>query len=129
MKLKDARDFYYFFSGKTSDLVRQLGLAGIAIVWIFKYDSAGIPKIPLALLWPLVLIVVGLTCDLLQYAIATGIWGIFQRRREKNGTSEDEEFLAPPQFNWPGIAFFIFKTVAIVAAYIHLFLYLAQTIF
>ncbi len=32
MKLQDARDFYYFHSGKTSDLIRQLGLGGIAVV-------------------------------------------------------------------------------------------------
>ena len=52
MKLKDAREFYYFNSGKTSDLVRQLGLAGIAVVWIFKYDVLGVPKIPAPLLTP-----------------------------------------------------------------------------
>jgi len=45
MKLKDAREIYYFYSGKTSDLVRQLGLAGIAVIWLFKYDAQGIPKI------------------------------------------------------------------------------------
>ena len=45
MKLKDAREIYYFYSGKTSDLVRQLGLAGIAVIWLFKYDVQGIAEL------------------------------------------------------------------------------------
>jgi hypothetical protein len=129
MKLRDARELYYFYSGKTSDLVRQLGLAGIAIIWIFKYDVQGIPKIPLELLVPLILIVLGLALDLLQYAVATSIWGIFQRRKEISGITDDAEFLAPKQFNWPAIFFFILKAVAIIAAYAYLLRYLACTIF
>ena len=57
MKLKDARDLYYFYSGKTSDLVRQLGLAAIAVIWIFKFEVGGTPKIPNDLGLPLALIV------------------------------------------------------------------------
>jgi len=128
MKLKDARDNYYFYSGKTSDLVRQLGLAGIAVIWIFKYEVQGVPKIPEALAFPLVLIVLGLAFDLLQYAVATSIWGIFQRRKELSGIAEDSDFLAPKQFNWPGIVFFFLKTVSIITAYGYLLRHLARTI-
>lgn len=128
MKLKDARELYYFYSGKTSDLVRQLGLAGIAVIWIFKYDVEGVPKIPEALLPPLILIVLGLALDLLQYAVATSIWGIFQRRKELSGVSDDTDFLAPKQFNWPTISFFVLKAASIIAAYVYLLRYLACTI-
>jgi hypothetical protein len=128
MKLKDARELYYFYSGKTSDLVRQLGLAGIAVIWLFKYDVQGIPKIPQALLPPLILLVLGLALDLLHYAVATSIWGIFQRRKEVSGITDDENFLAPKQFNWPTIFFFILKTATIIAAYVYLLRHLACTI-
>lgn len=128
MKLKDARELYYFHSGKTSDLVRQLGLAGIAVIWIFKYEVQGVPKIPQALSFPLILIILGLALDLLQYTVATCIWGIFQRRKEVSGVGEDADFLAPKQFNWPAIFFFIFKVISIVAAYVYLLRYLACTI-
>jgi hypothetical protein len=128
MKLKDARDFYYFYSGKTSDLVRQLGLAGIAVVWLFKYEVDGVPKIPEALLPPLILIVLALAFDLLQYAVATSIWGIFQRSRERSGISEDTDFLAPKQVNWSSIGFFVLKTLAVIFAYVFLLRYLACTI-
>lgn len=63
MKLKDALENYYFHSGKTSDLVRQLALAGIAVIWLFKYEVTGVPKVPAQLLLPLGLIVCGLALD------------------------------------------------------------------
>lgn len=46
MKLQDVRSTYYELSGKTSDLVRQLGFAGIALIWLFRTDLAGQPRIP-----------------------------------------------------------------------------------
>jgi hypothetical protein len=63
MKLKDARELYYFYSGKTSDVIRQIGLAGIAIIWIFNKDFNGIPKVCPELVRPLWLIAVGLGFD------------------------------------------------------------------
>jgi hypothetical protein len=128
VKLKDARELYYFYSGKTSDLVRQLGLAGIAVVWIFKRDVAGVPKVPDALFLPLALIVLGLALDLLQYAVATSIWGIFQRSKENSGVTEDADFKAPKEFNWPAITFFVLKVASIAVAYFYLLRYLANTI-
>lgn len=128
MKLKDARDLYYFYSGKTSDLVRQLGLAGIAVIWLFKYEAQGVPKVPEALVLPLILIVLGLALDLLQYAVATCIWGVFHRLKEKSGIGEDKSFLALKQLNWPSIVFFITKAIATIAAYVYLLRYLAATV-
>ena len=128
MKLQDAREHYYFFSGKTSEIIRQLGFAGIAVIWIFKHEVQGTPKIPEALLLPLGLIIFGLACDLLHYAIATSIWGIYQRNKEKSGTDEHTSFKAPRQFNWPAIVFFILKVISIVVAYIYILLYVSDTI-
>ncbi|MGV8865585.1 MAG: hypothetical protein ACOH2S_01590 [Janthinobacterium svalbardensis] len=127
MKLKDARDTYYFFSGKTSDLVRQLGLGGIAIVWIFKRDLAGGPKIPDELVLPLSCIVIALGIDFLQYAIATILWGILSRRKELSGVG-DADFDVSPYINWPTILCFCGKTIAIVMAYCYLLSYLSRTL-
>jgi hypothetical protein len=127
MKLKDVLDNYYFHTGKTSELVRQLGLAGIAVIWLFKKDVAGVPKIPGELLLPLLLIVLGLAVDLLHYISAAVIWGIFHRWKEKQVGSEDE-FDAPRQLNWPAIVFFALKGPAIIAAYVLLLSFLARTV-
>lgn len=128
MIIKDARELYYFYSGKTSDLVRQLGLAGIAVVWLFKLQVNDVPKIPQGLVLPLLLIIIALALDLLQYAIASCIWGNFQWRKERAGTTEVAEFKAPTWFNWPGIICFLGKIVATIVAYFYLFNFLIFTI-
>jgi hypothetical protein len=128
MKLKDARENYYFHSGKTSDLVRQLALAGIAVIWLFKYEVIGVPKVPSQLLVPLVLIVLGLAFDLLQYAVATVLWGFIQRSKERAGLGEDVEFLVSPLLNWPALVFFGLKVASIGVAYYLLFRHLARTV-
>ncbi len=46
MKLSDYRETYYEFSGKLSDVSRQLSFAGIALIWLFKLDSTPVPKVP-----------------------------------------------------------------------------------
>lgn len=124
MKLEKARDQYYFFSGKTSDLVRQLGLGGIAIVWLFKQTVHEAPKIPDELVWPLTCIVIALIADFLQYAVATLLWGNLQWRKERSGVKEHEDFVAPHAINWPTILCFSFKIIAITVAYYYLLTYL-----
>jgi len=128
MKLNDAREFYYFHSGKTSELVRQLALAGIAVIWLFKYEVIGVTKVPADLLLPLMLIVLGLALDLLQYTVATVVWGVFHRMKERSGVSEDADFTAPPKINWPAIALFWLKVTSIAIAYVLLLLHLARTV-
>jgi hypothetical protein len=129
MKLKDARDIYYFYSGKTSDIVRALGLAGVAIAWLFKVEQQGVPKLPAVFKGPLVLIVAGLALDLLQYAVATGIWGVYQRKKELARTAEQDEFQAPSALNYPTITLFVAKVACVIAAYLMLLQQIALTIF
>jgi hypothetical protein len=129
MKLKDARDNYYFYSGKTSDIIRQLALAGIAIVWLYKVDRGGAMKIPVELRDPLLLIVIGLALDLLQYATATGVWGVYQRQKEEKGTAEDQDFKAPSAINLPTIFLFISKVVCVAFAYAFLLRHIYRTMF
>ena len=125
MKLSDARQAYYDYSAKLSDISRQLNLAGIAVIWIFKTSTvAGISFSPF-LLWPLAFHVCGLALDLLQYAYASAAWGVFHRQREKAGTKESDEFGAPPLINVPTIVFFCAKTVATVVAYALAFYYIS----
>ena len=35
-KIEDYREDFYFFTGKASEVNRQLAIAGIAVIWIFK---------------------------------------------------------------------------------------------
>jgi hypothetical protein len=128
MILKDARENYYTLSAKASDIVRQLGFAGIALIWVFKADQGGKVAIPKSL-WPsATFIVVGLTMDLLQYVAGSLLWGIYHRLKEREEISETDQFTAPPWINWPAIFFFWGKITAMAAAYGLLLWYLLSNV-
>lgn len=129
MDVREARDGYYTHSGKASDVARQLGLAGIALIWIFRTgaDSSSY-AIPSELLLPSIFIVATLAADFLQYASAALAWGLYSRWKEQRPEIRDDpktRFEAPPKLNWPGNAFFGIKLVSITIAYalllVHLF--------
>jgi hypothetical protein len=126
MKLEDAREYYARHSTKASDVGRQLALAGLAVVWIFKTDKDGVLAVPHELVLPALLMMVGLAADLLQYLSGATVWGIYNRHKERTGTSPDVEFTAPRQLNWPIILFFWMKHAAIVAGYVVLLKFLSS---
>ena len=117
MKLKDCRDAYNLFSSKASDITRNLGLAGIAIIWIFRETNADRATVPEALIPVGIFLLFGLAFDFLQYVTATVVWGCYHRYKEQR-VAEEDEFLAPRQINWATNTFFALKTIAIAMAYI-----------
>jgi len=86
----------YEFSGKASDISRQLAFGAIAVIWLFKTDTpTGYITIPPDRIWPGILIVAALAADLLQYVAGSSgllcslsrkkanwlvlpIWGLFE---------------------------------------------------
>jgi len=138
LKLEDTRAEYYYFTGKVSDIVRQLGLAGVAIIWVFKTESEGKKTIPEGLVPAGVLILLGLATDLLQYAAGTIIWDRFnikkeneleEKRTEKEAHGEDydpeaEDFSAPSSINDLTKTLFWVKFLLMFLAYLYLIFYL-----
>lgn len=125
MKLSDARENYYFYTGKVSEIGRQLAFAGIAIIWLFKLEDEN--SLPLELIEPLRLIVASLAIDLAHYFYAALAWGVFHRVKEKRLAASkmlDAEFLAPRAINWITIALYFAKIGFLAAGYWHLFGYL-----
>ena len=124
MKYGLARDLYAEFSGRASEVCRQLAFAGIAGAWLFRPENSlglGLPRdlLPVALLLALCLL-----CDLLQYIYATAAWGWYQWEHEsaaKRSNAEDErEGEIPDSPDWinrPTITFFIFKLIFLALAY------------
>jgi hypothetical protein len=117
MQLSDARSAYEALSGKASDIVRQLSLAGIALVWLFRAGSDRAPVIDQSLLQAALFIFLALFFDFLQYLVGTVIWFLYFRHKEKSGTSEQDEFLAPEQLAWPTWALFYLKSAMMIVAY------------
>jgi hypothetical protein len=118
MTLADAREAYRYYSEKTSDIVRQLGFAGIALIWmLWTTGEDGRHSLPRELLTPAMLIVSSLALDLVHYAAGSLVWGAYHRRQEKAAVAEEDDFLAPRSLNWPAMVFFWSKSLAMMAAY------------
>jgi hypothetical protein len=120
MKREEARSAYYEFSGKLSEVARQLSFAGIAVVWLFHVDAKRGPQIDERLWQAITLIVISLACDFAQYGYQTAAWGILNRIQEHRGVTADADFVAPAWLNWPGLLFFWAKVLAVGLAYVYL---------
>ena len=130
MNLREAKSAYEELSAKASDVIRQLSLAGIALIWIFRTNADQTPTLHQDLLRGALFITVALACDLLQYLIGTLIWFRYFRYREKRGTPEEEDFAAPTMLNWPGWFLFTVKSVMMILAYgLYLIPFLATKFF
>ena len=117
MKIEKCLESYEYNSGKASDICRQLGFIGLALIWAFRVTGGDKPTIPCVLRYAGVLLVMGLALDFLQYIVGTIIWGGYHRYKE-NRVGNDDDFLAPRQINWPVNALFVLKLVTIFVAYI-----------
>jgi hypothetical protein len=129
VKLQDYRETSYEFSGKASDLSRQLAFAAIALIWVFKIDVAGQPAIPSGLILPSVLVVTSLTLEMLQYCAGWLIWRHAYRSKEKAGVAEDVELDHSPGWELTIVTFFVLKIICILVAYIWIFFFLARLLF
>lgn len=117
MKFKDVRDAYEALSAKASDIVRQMSLAGVALVWIFKSGDSATPVLETQLLRAAFFIFLALFCDFLQYLVGTITWHSYFRIRERAGTSLDDEVIAPTRINLGTWILFYSKAGSIVVAY------------
>ena len=119
MKLSEAREHYYYFSGKLSDISRQLCFAGIAVVWIFAVkEGSSSYHLPPELLWPLGFFVFGLALDLLHYGVAAASWGIIHRLKESSGVGEEADIRTPAKINYVPVTFFWAKVCATLIGYV-----------
>jgi hypothetical protein len=117
MKLEDTRAAYETFSGKASDIVRQISLAGIGLIWLFRSGTATDPLLDIRLLRAALFIFLALLFDFLQYLAGTVIWYCYFRHKEKNNTKLSDEVLAPTWLNWPTWTLFYVKSAMMVIAY------------
>ncbi|WP_422842572.1 hypothetical protein [Acidovorax sp. M2(2025)] len=116
--IKAYREAYYGYSGKLSDNVRTLALASVAIVWTFKVDNkSGGVTLHADLYWALLLAMLAMASDLLQYFYGSIAWGIYTWRKEREGVGIEAPLVAPSAINWPTNIFFYAKVVFLAGAY------------
>lgn len=130
MKLSGIREAYEELSGKLSSIVRQLAFAGIGIIWIFRMtNSDNSISISKDFSLPLILLVLTLILDVLQYFISTVIWHSFYHINYRKNPNEDREMNENESWNIPCWVIFYFKVVVLITAYIFLFIYLWKILF
>lgn len=117
MKLSDAKQAYEELSGKASDLVRQLGFAGIALIWLFRSGDDKSPLLEAPLLHAAFFVFLALSFDFLQYLTGATTWYLYFRHKEKQNTGPEDEFQAPVRINWPTWAMFGAKCVCVLVSY------------
>ncbi|WP_049628923.1 hypothetical protein [Cellvibrio sp. pealriver] len=129
MKLSGYKQSYYDFSSSASSVSRQASFAGIALLWIFNTKTGNTYTLPENLLWPALLLVLSIFCDLLHYIVASAIWGIFHRIKEiKYGAGNDPELQASKYLTWPINLFFWSKLGFVILGYAGLLGYVACAI-
>ena len=117
MKLRDIRDAYETLSGKASKIVRQLSLAGVALVWLFRSGQIDAPGLDLPLKRAALLFFLALFLDFLQYLSGTMIWHAYFAYKESQCVELEAEVTAPAQLNWPPWIIFYVKSLTVVFAY------------
>ncbi len=117
MQLKSYLKDYHEFSGKASDISRQLAFAALAIIWIFKGEGTQKLIIPSLLVKSGAYISVALLLDFLQYVISSIIWKTFHAYHEKKGVSADKEIKASEWLAVPGWICYFGKLVFVLIGY------------
>jgi hypothetical protein len=121
--LKEGWSFRDRNSAKASEIIRQMALAGVAVVWIFRSAQQGPNQVPPGeLVPPIFLFLMCLGADLLQYLVATVLWQYHTKQAQKGGK---KEFTAPDWINQPAWWLFGIKSVLAAVAYLYLILYFA----
>jgi hypothetical protein len=135
MKISDYRDSYYLYSGKVSDITRQMALAGIAVVWIFKESAGTQYKISNELLIPSIGFLIALAFDLIQYVVGAVIWKRHYRELENQPLAddvtdrEDHDFgYHQPSKELPLVVFFWLKVAVTFLAWFGLLMALIRRI-
>jgi hypothetical protein len=124
---------FYNFSGKVSDITRNLAFAGIGLVWIFKNGTIkNLIQVPSQLLFPLIFFISCLCLDFCHYIFKTIALFIFYKKLENklNKGKIDEDYIEKseyPQYietcSW---IIWVLKILCIIIAYIFIFSYVLK---
>ncbi len=133
MKISDYKKDYEDFSGKLSDITRNLSFMGFGVVWILIGGLEGFKPgyIPALLLWVLFLLVLYLIFDVAHYVYQTLIWfWYFRKLEKKHGVAcKNDNFDAPCKYANCAWVIFWLKISIVVAAYAILLAYIFKLIF
>jgi hypothetical protein len=135
--IKEGWEHYYVYTGKASDVARNLALVGFALVLLlggaatddFREARDEPVDLPGSLIVSGSLLVIGLTLDLAQYIYGAAAFDLWTRREESRRESQGATYEYPEGFpdkiNWPSTFFFYSKVLLVIVGYIILLGHLA----
>lgn len=127
MNLDEVKKVYQDSSGKLSDIIRYLGFAGIALIWMFKADVAGNKVLPDDLRWPTILIVIGLTLDMIQYLYHAIAYRLYFLVKEKSkDITKQSQFKSSVWLPRPIWVLWFLKSISIIVAFILIIVFLSN---
>jgi H+/Cl- antiporter ClcA len=104
---------FLHYTGKAGDISRQLGLAGVAVIWLFHTATASEIQIPPLMRLPLYLICVSLGLDLVQYVFGSCSWGWLLLCKNKGQDHGDKHKVQLSIL----LVIIILKLIVMIAAY------------
>lgn len=125
MNRKDLKEAYEYPSKQTSEILRYLALAGVAIIWMFKEEVDGKRTIPDELFWPLLLIICGLLVDFFHYAFLAHT----HHRCFVTADRSAEKIDVPPWYAMVGWVMWYIKIAIVLVGYGFLLRYLSSKLF
>jgi hypothetical protein len=131
MKLSKINEAAREYTKLASEIVRQLSLAGIGIIWLFKNSDGSDKLFDPILIVPLLLLAFALFCDLIQYIIGGIIWRSFTKNNQhlKTIQNPDPEIDIPDSKSTPTYLFYAMKIIAMFIAYIFIITHLIKVLF
>jgi hypothetical protein len=130
MRLKEVRELSKAYSERVSDINNKLALTGIAIIWLFRETSNNQILFAQDLKISLLLFILSLLTDLLQYFLLTTGWRKFYSKKYEElkdnqkaiSEIENEEVEQPWESNFRGWVLFYLKITFMVAGYFTFFI-------
>lgn len=117
MAVIPAIELFRKYTNKAGDISRQLGLAGIALIWLLHGQAVTAP-LKDNLNFAFWCITISLTLDILQYIIGSAMWGI--------NSSEDDATSCKLTIRI-SVAFIFLKLVTMFLGYVGILLYLKNS--
>src|SRR5688572_9640137 len=108
-KLRDITEDFYAFSSMSSTISRQLGLAGIAIIWFFKIATPDHIQLGNELISILQLLGISLILDFCHAFVPTFIYGFSDIYHRIRGKKDEDEINFSGAWTIPDWIFFIGK--------------------
>ena len=133
MKIAEYKEDYYHFTGKLSDINRNMALAGIAIVWLFKKGESDEIRICTELIMPLIIFAVSLSLDMIQYIYQSLLCFIaykkFDKKHKNDPNKKEIDVEHPEKYNIPTWIFFWIKILTMILGYIYIINFLKELLY